>query len=74
MKPMLVKMCFSIHTPPPKKWKSNKIIDFMNTVCVIDACANVDCNRGRCETLSETETLCNCDAGWYGEFCDISEY
>lgn len=39
----------------------------------LDTCANVNCNQGSCEALSETETRCGCDAGWYGEFCDISK-
>lgn len=41
-------------------------------VFLTDTCANVKCNQGRCEALSETETRCVCDNGWHGLFCDIS--
>jgi len=34
-------------------------------------CESVDCgNHGVCKVLSETEAICDCEAGWSGAFCD----
>lgn len=36
----------------------------------LDPCSNANCNNGECQALLETQTKCNCDAGWEGDFCD----
>ena len=35
-----------------------------------DSCVGVNCNNGDCEALSETQTTCNCNPGWYGTACE----
>lgn len=63
--------CLMTHKSTDKKIKT-KIIELMNkpSFFLTDTCANVQCNQGRCEALSETETRCICDNGWHGQFCD----
>lgn len=40
----------------------------------LDGCEAVNCNEGSCENVSETETRCKCNPGWFGEFCDMGMY
>lgn len=67
--------CLMIHKSTDKKNQNrNYSIDEL-AIFLIDTCANVQCNQGRCEALSETETRCICDNGWHGQFCDsTSDY
>ncbi|XP_078330884.1 uncharacterized protein LOC144624784 [Crassostrea virginica] len=41
--------------------------------CQKTPCQGVECNNGACVALSETQTECNCDPGWYGLVCNVED-
>lgn len=40
----------------------------------VDPCENTTCKHGSCEGLSENQTRCNCEEGWFGELCTLRKY
>jgi len=43
-----------------------------NNSNIVDICDNVNCNNGNCVVLSDNNYTCDCDDGFYSDYCNVT--